>query len=124
MFCPECGLVADPGPLDARPTQVESESIAIKRQGHRPRNDAVCEEAPNDIKVNSDGFCIDAGIVAQGLGLEPGALHAMMKFGEITSVCEQGYGEDAGRHRLTLCHGKARMQLVVDSEGRILENVH
>ena len=37
----------------------------------------------------------------QGLALEPSLVQALMRKGEITSVCECGVNEDAGRYRLT-----------------------
>jgi hypothetical protein len=33
---------------------------------------------------------IDASVIAQGLALEPSRVQAMMRKGEITSVCERG----------------------------------
>jgi hypothetical protein len=41
----------------------------------------------------------------------------MMRKGEITSVCEHGVNEDAGRYRLTFFHKSRRFRLVVDGTG-------
>ena len=40
---------------------------------------------------------IEASIVAHGLELHPSLVQAMMRRGEITSLCERGVNEDAGR---------------------------
>jgi hypothetical protein len=45
----------------------------------------------NEIELGT----IEASIVAQGLELEPSLVQAMMRKGEITSLCERGVNEDA-----------------------------
>ena len=72
------------------------------------------------IEVQDNALHIEASIVAQGLGLEPRSVHAMMRKGEITSLCERGVHKDAGRYRLTFFHKGRRFRLIVDSGGTIL----
>ncbi len=45
---------------------------------------------------------------------------AMMRKGEITSLCERGINEDEGRHRLTFFHKSRRFRLVVDGTGTVI----
>lgn len=72
---------------------------------------------------HEDGtFEVDAEIIGRGLGLQPDRIQPLMREGEITSRTEIGEGEDAGRHRLTFFHGERRFHLIVDEEGRILDN--
>ena len=57
---------------------------------------------------------IEASIVAHGLELHPSLVQAMMRRGEITSLCERGVNEDAGRYRLKFfCKGR-RFRLIID----------
>jgi hypothetical protein len=66
------------------------------------------------LEILNDAVHIDASIVAQGLGFEPSFVQTMMREGEITSLCERGVDEDAGRHRLTFFHKSRRFRIIVD----------
>jgi len=44
----------------------------------------------------------------------------MMRKGEITSLCERGMNEDAGRYRLTFFHKSRRFRLIVDRSGTVI----
>ena len=48
-------------------------------------------------------------------------VRAWMRKGAITSRCEAGAAEDAGRWRLTFHFGNRACQLIVDGEGAILQ---
>jgi hypothetical protein len=63
---------------------------------------------------------VDPAIVATGLRLDPETLRAMLHSGDVTSLCEKGEGEDAGRYRLTFFSPHRRLRLVVDENGTIL----
>jgi hypothetical protein len=52
------------------------------------------------IEIGLGALHINASVIAQGLALEPSLVQALMRKGEITSVCECGVNEDAGRYRL------------------------
>jgi hypothetical protein len=56
------------------------------------------------IEIGLGALHINASVIAQGLALEPSLVQAMMRKGEITSLCERGVNEDAGRYRLTFFH--------------------
>jgi hypothetical protein len=73
------------------------------------------------IAFEQGAFSVDADIVAAGLVIEPAFVQPLMRDGQITSVCERGTGEDAGRYRLTFFHGNRAFHLVVDEEGQIIE---
>jgi hypothetical protein len=73
------------------------------------------------IEIELGGMHIEASIVAQGLELEPSRVQAMMRKGEITSLCERGVNEDAGRYRLTFFHKSRRFRLIVDGTGTVIQ---
>jgi hypothetical protein len=73
------------------------------------------------IEIQDHAVHIEASIVAQGLQLEPSLVHAMMRNGEITGLCERGVDEDAGRYRLTFFHKKRHFRLVVDETGTVIQ---
>ena len=53
------------------------------------------------ITIDDGAVEIDASIVGAGLGLEPQEVLGLMRAIAITSVCEHGVDDDAGRYRLT-----------------------
>jgi Family of unknown function (DUF6522) len=73
------------------------------------------------IEIELGTMRIEASIVAQGLELEPSRVQAMMRNGEITSLCERGVNEDAGRYRLTFFHKSQRFRLIVDGTGTVIQ---
>jgi hypothetical protein len=73
------------------------------------------------IEIELGTMHIEASIVAQGLELEPSRVQAMMRKGEITSLCERGVNEDAGRYRLTFFHKSRRFRLIVDGTGTVIQ---
>ena len=74
-----------------------------------------------EVTFEDGGFHVDAGIIAKGLHVEPADVPALMREGRITSLCERGEDEDAGRHRLTLFHGNRRLRLTIDSDGTVIK---
>ena len=86
------------------------------------RKDALAIEGHmTTIKFEQGAVNIDAEIVATGLGIEPALVQPLMRDGKITSLCECGVGEDAGRTRLSFFHAKRAFHVVVDKEGHIIE---
>jgi hypothetical protein len=75
----------------------------------------------NAVEFEEGAIRIDAAIIAEGLGIEPSRVHHLMRKGKITSLCERGIDQDAGRHRLTFFHRKRRLRLVTDAAGSIIE---
>jgi hypothetical protein len=73
------------------------------------------------VEIEQCAVSIDAAIIADGLGIEPALVQPLMREGKITSVCEHGADQDAGRYRLTFFLGKQRFRLVADAAGNILE---
>lgn len=71
------------------------------------------------IEFEEDGISVDAGLIAEGLGLEPSTAQARMREGAITSLCERGIDRDAGLYRLTFFHLSQRLRLIVDSDGKV-----
>jgi hypothetical protein len=70
-------------------------------------------ERMSKIEIGLGSMHINASVIAQGLALEPSLVQAMMRKGEITSLCERGVNEDAGRYRLTFFHKSRRFRLVI-----------
>ena len=63
---------------------------------------------------------VDAALVARGLRLDPAALQQGLRDGSITSLCERGVAEDAGRFRLTFYSPLRRLRVILDQDGEIL----
>lgn len=73
------------------------------------------------ITLDDGTFDLDAALIAADLGLDcPGVLEAM-RLRRLTAMCERGVDEDAGRYRVTFCHGNTRLRLIVDASGRIVQ---
>jgi hypothetical protein len=92
-------------------------SLADDRCGIRP---VTARPDTTSIELQADGFQVDALLVADGLGLEASQVPALIRSGEITSVCERGVGEDEGRYRLTFFHRSKRLRLVIDEGCRLI----
>lgn len=63
---------------------------------------------------------VDAALVAEALDLTPAQLQALLREGAVTSRCERGVDEDAGRWRLTFYLGGRRLRLIVNETGAVL----
>jgi hypothetical protein len=73
------------------------------------------------VEIQGDGTIqIDASIIGRDLGLEPFEVQRLMHEGKLTSSCERGVDEDAGRFRLTFFHENRRLRLITDNTGRII----
>jgi len=81
----------------------------------------MASPAEVELQLAEGAVSVDATLIAKELGLEPARVLDALRNGQITALCEQGMGEDAGRFRLTFRHRGRRLRIVVDSEGRIIE---
>jgi hypothetical protein len=63
---------------------------------------------------------IEGAVVALALGLDVDVFRQLMADRQITMLCERGTGPDNGRYRASFYHGKRRVRLVVDQDGRVL----
>ena len=75
----------------------------------------------NSVEFEEGAIRIDAAIIAEGFGIPPSRVQHLMRKGKITSLCERGIDQDAGRHRLTFIHRQRRLRLVTDAAGSIIE---
>lgn len=77
---------------------------------------------PNQRRVQFDGetFSVDAALIAESLGIRAARVQPLMREGRITSRCERGVDEDAGRYRLTFYHGHLQALIVIDEAGEII----
>jgi hypothetical protein len=78
----------------------------------------------SSVEFEDGAIRIDAGIVAEGFGLEPEQLRQLLRAARITTRHERGVDEDAGRHRITFLYGRRRLRLMVDGTGTIIERSH
>lgn len=76
------------------------------------------------VEFEDGALSIDANVVAEGFGLEPGQMRQLMRAARITTRHERGVDEDAGRHRITFLYGRRRLCLLVDATGTIIERSH
>lgn len=73
------------------------------------------------VEFENGEFCVDAAEIANGLCIHPATLLAGMRRRRITSSCERGIDEDAGRYRLTFFYARRRFCLIVDEAGTIID---
>ena len=74
-----------------------------------------------DVARDGDGFVVDATILSVAFGRSAPEIRARMQDGRITSRCETGSGEDAGRWRLTFFHEGRALRLTVNARGEVLK---
>jgi hypothetical protein len=60
-------------------------------------------------------------VIGRGLNVEASLVPARIREGKITTLCERGFDEDAGRYRLTFFYENRRFRLVVDEEGNAIQ---
>lgn len=72
------------------------------------------------LERSEEGFSVQAALVAELLGVSPRDVQMLMRRSEITSLCERGEDEHAGRYRLTFFYKGRRARLDVDAEGHIV----
>ncbi len=70
---------------------------------------------------DGDNFVVDAAILAAAFGRPTPEIRASMQDGRITSRCETGSGDDAGRWRLTFYFEGRALRLTVNADGEILK---
>ncbi len=75
----------------------------------------------NAVIAERGEFSVDAEILAEEFGLDAADVLTALRERRITSLCERGIDEDAGRTRLTFFHGQRRLRLVIDDSGAILD---
>lgn len=64
---------------------------------------------------------VDATVIAEAFAIAPARLRHLMRAAKITSKCERGVDEDAGRYRLNFFYGRRHLRLLVDETGQIIE---
>ncbi len=70
---------------------------------------------------DGQGFVVDADLLAAMFCISQAEVQEEMRSGAITSTCEAGEGEDAGRWRLTFRRGESACRLTVDDAGTVLQ---
>ncbi len=73
------------------------------------------------VSIGDGQVTVEAALVAGGLGLDEPRLRDLMRAGTITTVCEAGEGDDAGRTRLNFLYGNRVLRLTVDAAGELVE---
>ena len=74
------------------------------------------------VTLSDAGFEVDANLIGASFRLNPADVPALMREGAMTSLCETGVEEDAGRWRLTFFHAGRALRLTVDGTGSILRH--
>ena len=74
---------------------------------------------PPVVQFEQDGICVDAAVIADGLGLDPASVPRDMQRGAIRAICERGVGADDGFYRLTFLRSRYRVQLIVANDGNV-----
>lgn len=74
----------------------------------------------NEVSITSEGFVVDAKVLGDAFGLDAATVPERLRSAEITSRCETGVDEDAGRWRLTFYYGGRALRLTVDESGAVL----
>lgn len=65
-------------------------------------------------------FSVDAALLAEAFAITQAQVQLDMRAGTITSRCEAGVDEDAGRWRLTFHRGDRAVRFIVDDAGQVL----
>lgn len=73
------------------------------------------------IEFDGETFSVDAAVIAESFGIAAPLVRSLMREGRITSRCERGIDQDAGRYRLTFFHEDRSVRLVIDESGEIVE---
>ena len=73
-----------------------------------------------EVSITTEGFVVDAEALGTAFELDPATVPERLRAGEITSRCETGVDEDAGRWRLTFYYGGRALRLTVDANGAVL----
>ena len=76
---------------------------------------------PDKIDFDGQSFSVDASLIAKSFGIGLEHVQPLMREGKITSRCERGIDEDAGRFRLTFFHERRNLSFIVDESGEIVE---
>lgn len=75
------------------------------------------------VNIDGEDFVVDAKDLADAFGVDAAEVLRRLRVGVLTSRCEKGVGEHAGRHRLIFSHGGRVLRLTVDADGAILSRV-
>ena len=73
------------------------------------------------VKATETGFEVDAGLIASAFRLDVASVPGLLRDQEITSRCEIGIEDDAGRWRPTFFHRDRVLRLTVDGTGAVLQ---
>lgn len=74
----------------------------------------------NQIERDGAGFVVPAALLAEAFSMTEDAVRLAMRDGTLTSRCEAGEGDDAGRWRLTFRHADRACRFTLDATGAIL----
>ncbi|MFZ1624733.1 MAG: DUF6522 family protein [Gammaproteobacteria bacterium] len=74
-----------------------------------------------NVEFENGAFSVDAAVIAAGLKVEARLVYSGVRDGTITTRCERGVAEDAGRYRLSFFHGARTFSLLVDESGKVIQ---
>jgi hypothetical protein len=90
-------------------------------RGHEYGVTVTDTSAMQAVEFVDGAFTVDAAVIAEGFDLAPAIVQRRMREGKLTSRCERGMDQDAGRYRLTFFYNRRRFHLIVDETGKVLE---
>lgn len=73
------------------------------------------------VERQGESFVVDATLLSRAFAIPVAEVRQRMRDGRITSRCEAGVDEDAGRWRLTFRNDDRTCRLTVDGAGEILK---
>lgn len=72
------------------------------------------------VELSENGFVVEAESIAEAFGIAAATVQGLMQSGAITSRCEKGAGEDAGRWRLTFFYNNRAFRLTMDETSTVI----
>ena len=72
------------------------------------------------VELHDGAFCVAARLLGDLLKVPPADVPRLLRERQITSRCEQGSAEHAGRYRLSFFYRNCRARLNLDHQGRII----
>jgi hypothetical protein len=97
---------------------------AETRDADRPnltQTNADAAQTAMPVNRTEEDFLIDAALIGELLSIPPADVPALMRSGDVTSVCESGVEADQGTFRLNLFYRGRHARLRVDAAGHILQ---
>lgn len=74
------------------------------------------------VELSENGFVVEAESIAEAFGIAAASVQGLMQSGAIKSRCEKGWGDDAGRWRLTFFYNNRAFRLKLDAASQVISS--